>query len=67
MELTVRYRDLPEDDFDQMKKSLGKHNVHFFQVARYTTITANGDLEEMLAILKNLAKYRHEGLVLSEK
>ena len=66
MNLTIRYVDLSQEDIQTLKRDLGAHNVYFFHVGNATTITADGDLSEMLAILNITSKYRHSNLLLKE-
>jgi len=66
MSLTIRYVDLSQEDIQTLKRDLGDYDVYFFHVGNATTITANGILSEMLAILNITSKYRHSDLLLKE-
>ena len=66
MSLTIRYVDLSQEDFQTLKRDLGGHNAYFFHVGNATTVTANGTLSEMLAILNITSKYRHSDMLLKE-
>lgn len=64
MSLTIRYVDLPQEDFQTLRRDLGNYNVYFFHVGNATTITADGTMSEMIAILDITSKYRHSNLLL---
>lgn len=66
MSLTIRYVNLSQGDVQILKRDLGAYNVYFFHVGNATTITADGDLSEMLAILNITSKHRHSNLLLKE-
>ena len=66
MSLTIRYLDLSHEDIAYLRNALGGHEVYFNQVGNATTLTAHGDMSDMLAILKVTSKYHHQNFTLRQ-
>ena len=66
MSLTIRYLDLSHEDVAYLRNSLGGYEVYFNRVGNATTLTASGDMSDMLAILKVTSKYHHQSFMLRQ-
>lgn len=66
MSLTIRYLGLTQEDINYIRNAVGTHQVYFFQVGDSTTLTANGDMDDMLAILAVTSKFKHQDLVMRQ-
>lgn len=64
MSLTIRYVDLSVEDVATLRRELGGHKVYFNQVNNATTLTADGEMSELLAILAVTSKYEHQSLLM---
>lgn len=66
MSLTIRYLDLSNEDVAYLRSDLGRYEVYFNRVGNATTLTASGDMSDMLAILKVTSKYHHQSFMLRQ-
>ncbi len=66
MSLTIRYLDLSHEDVAYLRNALGGYEVYFNRVGNATTLTASGDMSDMLAILKVTSKYQHQSFMLRQ-
>lgn len=66
MSLTIRYLGLTQEDINYIRNAVGTHQVYFFRVGDATTLTANGDMNDMLAILAVTSKFKHQDFVMRQ-
>lgn len=66
MNLTIRYENLPEESYNQLREKLGRYKVYFFRNDPFITLTVTTDMKEMTEILNITSQFEHKDLVLRQ-
>lgn len=66
MNLTIRYKNLPEESYNYLREKLANYKVYFFRNEPFITLTVTTDMKEIVEILNITSQFEHQDLVLHQ-